>query len=73
MPPLVLLCALEFGTHVNGACKLDIPHIPLLYRKKKPNMEDALPLTGLKFVKGDPVALERGKVFVLEFWATWCG
>src|SRR5262249_10637651 len=26
------------------------------------------------FVKGDPVAaLEPGRVYVVEFWATWCG
>jgi hypothetical protein len=34
-------------------------------------MEDATPLTGMTFIKGEPVALERGKIFVLEFWATW--
>ena len=27
-----------------------------------------------KWVKGEPVKeLEKGKVYVLEFWATWCG
>jgi thiol-disulfide isomerase/thioredoxin len=26
-----------------------------------------------KWVKGDPVTLEKGKVYVVEFWATWCG
>jgi thiol-disulfide isomerase/thioredoxin len=27
-----------------------------------------------EFVKGDPVAkLEKGKIYVVEFWATWCG
>lgn len=27
-----------------------------------------------EFVKGDPVkSFEKGKVYVVEFWATWCG
>jgi thiol-disulfide isomerase/thioredoxin len=25
------------------------------------------------WVKGSPVTLEKGKVYVVEFWATWCG
>lgn len=32
----------------------------------------AYPLTGLTWVKGDPVAIAPGKVYVVEFWATWC-
>lgn len=35
---------------------------------------DAPALTVEKWVKGSPVAsLEKGKVYVVEFWATWCG
>jgi thiol-disulfide isomerase/thioredoxin len=36
---------------------------------------DAAPKLAVKeFVKGDPVkALEKGKTYVVEFWATWCG
>lgn len=32
----------------------------------------AYPLAGLTWVKGDPVTLSPGNVYVVEFWATWC-
>ena len=33
----------------------------------------APPLTVGKWVKGEPVAgFEKGKIYVIEFWATWC-
>ena len=36
---------------------------------------DAAPKLGVKrFVKGTPVTqFEKGKLYVVEFWATWCG
>jgi thiol-disulfide isomerase/thioredoxin len=34
----------------------------------------APPLEVKEFIKGDKVAkLEKGKIYVIEFWATWCG
>ncbi len=36
--------------------------------------DKAPPLTIEKWVKGEPVTgFEKGKVYVVEFWATWCG
>jgi thiol-disulfide isomerase/thioredoxin len=37
---------------------------------------DAPPELNVDFIKGDPITLESGvgkHVFVIEFWATWCG
>ena len=36
--------------------------------------DKAPPLKVAKFVKGEPVTgFEKGKTYVVEFWATWCG
>lgn len=32
----------------------------------------AASLDGLTFIKGEPVSIEDGKIYVVEFWATWC-
>lgn len=32
----------------------------------------AAPLTGLQWIKGGPVQIEKGSIYVVEFWATWC-
>ena len=44
---------------------------------KKPSLDVGAPAPALhveKWVKGSPVpAFEKGKTYVVEFWATWCG
>lgn len=36
--------------------------------------DPAPPLSVEKWVKGEPITgFEKGKVYVVEFWATWCG
>lgn len=48
------------------------PEIPAV--KAQPDtLPVAAALKGLKWVKGTPVAFEPDKVYVVEFWATWCG
>jgi thiol-disulfide isomerase/thioredoxin len=39
------------------------------------NVGDPAPKLAVKeFIKGEPIAkLEKGKTYVVEFWATWCG
>ncbi len=34
--------------------------------------DPAHPLVGLAYVKGEPLTIEPGTVYVVEFWATWC-
>ena len=34
--------------------------------------QKAAPLDGLTYIKGDAVTFEEGKIYVVEFWATWC-
>lgn len=34
--------------------------------------QKAAPLEGLTYVKGKPVTFQKDKVYVVEFWATWC-
>ena len=37
-------------------------------------MDPAPPLGMGEWIQGEPVkAFEKGKVYVVEFWATWCG
>jgi thiol-disulfide isomerase/thioredoxin len=34
--------------------------------------DPAASLDALSFVKGNPVKIEPGTIYVVEFWATWC-
>ena len=34
--------------------------------------DKAASLDGLTYIKGEPVSFEKGKFYVVEFWATWC-
>jgi len=35
--------------------------------------DPAPPLQTGKWVQGEPVKIEKGKAYIVEFWATWCG
>jgi thiol-disulfide isomerase/thioredoxin len=35
--------------------------------------DPAASLDGLQYLKGQPVEFQAGKIYVVEFWATWCG
>jgi thiol-disulfide isomerase/thioredoxin len=60
--PLLLLCIISFTTH---AQQTQFPSIDL--------GDPAPQLFVREWLKGSPVQrLEKGKVYVLEFWATWC-
>ncbi|MCE9593620.1 MAG: redoxin family protein [Planctomycetes bacterium] len=65
------------------ACSALLPFLPAASAQTPTKAEiqatltvgmNAPPLSPAKWVKGAPVAnFEKGKVYVVEFWATWCG
>lgn len=47
---------------------------PTPVKAEKPvELPTAAPLKGLEWIKGDPVTIEPNNIYVIEFWATWCG
>jgi len=72
-----LCAALTFAEETAKPKKKDAAKTPA---KKKTAADDsaklgdkAASLDGLTYVKGEPVTFKEGKVYVVEFWATWCG
>jgi thiol-disulfide isomerase/thioredoxin len=60
---LLLLCVITVASHAQEV------------RSPSLNIGDAAPPLRLReWLKGSPVEqLEKGKMYVVEFWATWCG
>ena len=52
-----------------------LPIIPYANTENKLTIGDKAPaIQAAGFVKGDKIgSLEKGKTYVIEFWATWCG
>lgn len=65
----------HFCWHVILALALAVPAAAQDEPEPTLKVGDPAPRLALKeFVKGEPVsAIEKDKVYVLEFWATWCG
>ena len=77
-PRLLLAALLALAVPAFAATPAqDAKPAPKAEAKKGPSLAvgDAAPALSIeKWVKGAPVAqFEKGKVYVVEFWATWCG
>src|SRR5687768_3001133 len=76
LKPIIIAAAIlaSYGVHAQG----DVKATPPATRQRPPVKlkvgDPAPPLVAAKWIKGTPVAeFEQGKVYVVEFWATWCG
>jgi thiol-disulfide isomerase/thioredoxin len=72
-----VLCVAGLAVAQNGAApaKPEAPKTEAAAQPKTLSVGDKAPvLTVKEFVKGEPITgFEKGKVYVVEFWATWCG
>ncbi len=65
---LFLLLAFGVGCSAQDSAKKDDPKRPKFWLG-----DDVPALTGAKWLQGSETKFEKGKVYVVEFWATWCG
>ncbi|MCH8005045.1 MAG: TlpA family protein disulfide reductase [Planctomycetes bacterium] len=63
---------MRFGNVLIVALLLGLTSAALGQRQKLSVGDRAPGLDIDTWVKGEPVSIEKGKVYVVEFWATWC-
>jgi len=73
---LSLGCIAVLHTQAQNATNTNATE-PVQIKKSEPTLkvgDPAPPIVVAKWIKGTPVTqFEAGKVYVVEFWATWCG
>lgn len=68
----VVAASLVVPASAQDAVPVPAPQRPVV--KRLAVGDEAPGLVGLSWLKGDPLrGFEKGRVYVIEFWATWCG